>query len=240
MKYIYILALLFLSNCVKKELTAQQIVNKSIENTGVNKVANATISFDFRDKHYKAVRSNGLYTLSSTKDSVIDILTNDAFTRRIKEKTIQLSDSIANLYANAVNSVHYFSVLPLGLNDKAVNKTKLPSVTINDKEYYKIKVTFSENGGGEDFEDVFIYWFNKNTFFLEFIAYSYKTNGGGMRFRSLKEQHIKEGILFVDYYNYKPKDESIALINIDKAFENNQLEQVSEIVLKYIQVKLNP
>lgn len=236
MKYIYIIAFFLLSTCVKKEFTAQQIIDKSIENSGVNQVANALISFDFRDNSYSAKRKNGLYTLTRTKDSVADILTNGNFTRIINKKKIELSDSVANLYANSVNSVHYFSVLPFGLNDKAVRKKSLPSVTINGQQYYKIKVTFLENGGGEDFEDVFIYWFNKETFFLEFIAYSYKTNGGGMRFREVKEQFTKEGIRFTNYNNYKPKDKSIHLINIDKAFENNQLEKVSEIVLKNIKV----
>ena len=238
MKYFYIIALVFMVACAKKEFTAQQIVDKSIKNAGLDKVANATISFDFRDKHYVASRKKGVYILIRTKDSVIDLLTNKGFIRKIHKKTIPLKDSIANIYANSVNSVHYFSVLPFGLNDKAVYKTKLPNVTINGKTYYKIQVTFSEESGGEDFEDVFIYWFNTETFLLEFIAYSYKTNGGGIRFRDIKNQTIKEGIRFVDFYNYKPKNESIQLVDIDKAFENNQLEKVSEIVLKNIKVRL--
>jgi hypothetical protein len=183
--------------CAKKEFTAQQIVDESIKNAGLDKVANATISFDFRDKHYVASRKKGVYILIRTKDSVIDLLTNKGFIRKIHKKTIPLKDSIANIYANSVNSVHYFSVLPFGLNDKAVYKTKLPNVTINGKTYYKIQVTFSE-----------------------------------------ENQTIKEGIRFVDFYNYKPKNESIQLVDIDKAFENKQLEKVSEIVLKNIKVRL--
>ena len=150
----------------------------------------------------------------------------------------KLSETNILKYSNSVNSVHYFSVLPFGLNDKAVHKKQLKSSTVKGKEYYKIEVTFSENGGGEDFEDVFIYWIGKEDFLVDYLAYSYNTNGGGKRFRVLKEQCIKNGIRFVDYYNYKPLNENISLIDIDKAYENEELKKVSEIVLKEIKVTI--
>ena len=134
--------------------------------------------------------------------------------------------------------MHYFSILPFGLNDAAVKKRLLNSTVINNKAYYKIEITFAENGGGQDFEDVFIYWIGKNDFLIDYLAYSFHTNGGGMRFRVLKEQCIIKGIRFVDYYNYKPKIKTIPLIELDKAFENKQLEKVSEIILEDISVKI--
>ena len=117
-----------------------------------------------------------------------------------------------------------------------MQKKLLPSSTIKGKEYYKIEITFSKDGGGEDFEDVFIYWVGKKDFLIDYLAYSYHTNGGGKRFRVLKEQCNVKGIRFVDYHNYKPLNKKVSLINIDKAFENNQLKKVSEIILKDIEV----
>jgi hypothetical protein len=149
-----------------------------------------------------------------------------------------VADTMAFKYSNSINSVHYFSVLPFGLNDKAVHKKLLPSLTIKGKEYYKVEVTFSEKGGGEDFEDVFVYWIGKSDFLIDYLAYSYHTNGGGKRFRVLKEQCNINGIRFVDYHNYKTLNANLKLVNLDKAFENSQLKKVSEIVLENITVKL--
>jgi len=149
-----------------------------------------------------------------------------------------VADSMAPRYSNSINSVHYFSVLPFGLNDKAVQKKLLKPTTLMGKEYYKVEVTFSKNGGGEDFEDVFIYWVGKEDFLIDYLAYSYHTNNGGKRFRVLKEQCVKNGIRFVDYHNYKPLRKTISLIDIDKAFENKQLKKVSEIILEDINVRL--
>lgn len=240
MRCFLFLFLIFAISCKPSEinLAAQEIIDKTIMYSGADKVANSEISFQFRDKTYFAYRENGEYKLIREFDSIIDGLTNDGFKRFINFKEQELSSEKVTSYSNSVNSVHYFSVLPFGLNDKAVHKKLLPSSIVNTKQYYKIEVTFSEEGGGEDFEDVFIYWIGKENFLIDYMAYSYQTNNGGKRFRVLKEQCSKNGIRFVDYHNYKPINKKVKLIDLDKYFESNQLEKVSEIILKNIEVKI--
>jgi hypothetical protein len=246
MRYLFILlfALVCSFKLSDKKLTAQQIIDKTMVASGADKVANSQITFKFRDKKYIALRKKGYFKLgrvykNKSLEMIEDLVSNDGYSRYLNGHEFpELEELTAKNNKNAVNSVHYFSVLPYGLNDKAVRKKLLPSSTVKGKEYYKIEVTFSENGGGEDFEDVFIYWIGKKDFLIDYLAYSYHTNGGGKRFRVLKEQCSKNGIRFVDYHNYKPLNKSISLIDSDKAFENNQLEKVSEIVLEDIEVKI--
>ena len=234
---------LFIS-CATKEtpLTAQQIIDKTILRSGADKVKNAQIRFQFRDKKYIAIRKNGDFRLERTFNkatSIIkDVISNNGFNRFVDSLPFVVVDSMAVKYRNSVNSVHYFSVLPFGLNDKAVKKKILPSSTINGIAYYKVEISFSENGGGEDFEDVFIYWIGKENFLIDYLAYSFHTNGGGKRFRVLKEQCNKNGIRFVDYHNYKPLNIDVPLIDLDVSFEKKQLKKVSEIILKNIEVTL--
>ena len=240
MKYISLLFLVVLMSCKPKEttLTAQQIIDKTLSHSGASKISNSIISFNFRDKSYRAERKNGVFKLTRMFDSIEDVVTNLGFERYIHQKKQELSSNNVFKYANSVNSVHYFSVLPYGLNDKAVQKTLLPSVSVKGKEYYKVEVTFSKEGGGNDFEDVFVYWIGKDDFLVDFLAYSYHTNQGGMRFRALKKQCVKNGVRFVDYINYKPLSKDTDLLDIDIAFEKNQLKKVSEIILKDIQVTI--
>lgn len=240
MKYLFLVAISLLISCqtAKKELTAQEIIDKAMMVAGADKVANADISFDFRDKSYEAIRKNGVFQLKRSFDSITDVLSNQGFQRFVHGNQIQLSDSLANVYANSVNSVHYFSVLPYGLNDAAVRKKLLPSTDIQGKEYYKIEVSFSENGGGEDFEDVFIYWIDSQSFKMDYLAYSFHTNGGGKRFRAIKNAALVEGIRFVNFDNYQPTNEAISLSDLDAAFEKKQLKKISEVVLENIQLRL--
>jgi hypothetical protein len=244
MKYLPFFYSLFLIGCTpsEKKITAQQVIDKTILFSGADKVDASEISFKFRDKVYSATRKNGSFKLfrSFTTDSlaIVEVLTNDGYKRSINAQVVQVADSMVSRYRNSINSVHYFSVLPFGLNDKAVQKKLLKPTTLMGKEYYKVEVTFSKNGGGEDFEDVFIYWVGKEDFLIDYLAYSYHTNNGGKRLRILKEQCVKNGIRFVDYHNYKPLKNTISLIDIDKAFENKQLAKVSEIILEDINVRL--
>ena len=96
-------------------------------------------------------------------------------------------------FSESVNSVHYFSILPYGLNDKAVQKKLLGETKIRGDNYYKIQITFSKENGGVDFDDIFIYWIRKGDFKIGYIAYLFHTNGGGMRFREVRKEHIIAG-----------------------------------------------
>lgn len=239
MRFLYISLLLLVVSC-KPKFTAQEIIDKSIEYSKLNEIENATISFNFRKNSYEATRKNGTFELVRVikNDSVNtkDILSNDSFKRFVNDSLVELSEKDKNRYSNSVNSVHYFSVLPLGLNDKAVQKKLLEPVIIKGKEYYKVRVTFTEEGGGEDFDDVFIYWFAKDSFQLDYLAYKYHTNGGGVRFRDVKEEKVVKGIRFVNYNNYKPLDKDIDFYTIDNLYKEGKLKKLSEIVLEDIQV----
>jgi len=225
-----------------KMLSAQEIVDRSIIASGADKISTAIINFNFRDRYYSATRNKGKFSLIriTKKDSIEtkDILSNNGFERYRNDEFIIVPDSMTTRYSGSINSVHYFSVLPYGLNDAAVKKKLLKEATIKGKTYYKIEVRFSEDGGGEDFDDVFVYWINKQDFKIDYLAYSFHVNGGGKRFREATNERIVNGIRFVDNNNYKAKNASTKLENLDKAFENSGLEKLSEINLKNVQVVL--
>lgn len=223
-----------------KALTAQEIVDKSIEATGGQLFENRTVSFDFRDRHYISEMKGKKKTLTRIlKNDTIhlrDVRTIDGLKRFVSDSLVTLSDSLANVYANSVNSVHYFSKLPYGLNDPAVKKEKIGEITIDQKPYYKVKVTFEQAGGGDDFDDTYIYWINKNTFIPDYLGYSFHVNGGGTRFRVAYNERIINGIRFVDYENLKPKNSNASIFDADSLYLNGGLELLSKIELKNIKV----
>lgn len=232
---------LFLGSCEssKRDMTADEIVNKAINVAGGTKIEKSSYTFQFRDKTYSAARYNGTYSLTREfQDSIgyiQDYMDNKGFERYINKERVMLADSTTAILSASVNSVHYFAILPHGLNDDAVNKRLLGSVFINKIPYYKIKVTFNKNGGGEDFEDEFIYWINKETFKLDYLAYSYEEDDGvGFRFREALNERYVAGLRFVDYNNYKSETEGISVEDLDDLFEKKQLKLLSKIKLENI------
>lgn len=243
MRRIYIsLVLISLIACQEKEKspTAQEIVDNSIEVSGGKNYLNSNVDFDFRDIHYSSKLEDGHKVLQRVIKNdtavIVDRKANTGFERFVNDSLIILADTTANKYANSVNSVHYFAYLPFGLNDGAVKKELLGKVAIKDRTYYKVKVTFSEEGGGDDFDDVYVYWFNTETFKPDYLAYEFHVNGGGQRFREAYNERYIGDIRFVDYKNYKPKVENTSIFKIDSLYINDQLELLSNIALENVKV----
>ncbi len=237
----FFIALTLSCNDVDKSITAQQIVDKAILVSGGAHYTKSQTSFFFRDRKYVSSVKEGKTILKrftfSDSLAIADIKEGSKFQRFFNDSLLKLPDSIENRYANAVNSVHYFAKLPYGLNDNAVNKELMGEVTIKGKQYYKLKVTFDENGGGDDFEDTYLYWFGKESFKPDYLAYDFHVNGGGIRFREAYNERYVNEIRFVDYRNYKADPKKDDLMDVDRLFEEGSLELLSKIELKDVEVK---
>ncbi len=222
---------------------AQEIIDKAIASHGGQLLMGKSVEFDFRQRHYSAVRTPDrfVYTRSWQDDSlgfVQDTLVNSIDHTQYRDGTeVALNEEWHGRYGNSVNSVLYFTQLPFGLNDPAVRKTYLDEVKINDKVYHKIKVTFAQEGGGDDFEDVYIYWIDAEGFTMDYLAYEYHTEGGGVRFREAINRRTIEGIVFQDYINYKPQEKGMPVTQTDSLFEAGALQELSRIINENIVVE---
>ena len=245
MKYSILIVLsLVLWSCgpsEKKTLSAQEIVDKAIEVSGGEAHHSAQISFRFRNMEYAAEGKGNQRILKRMFDedgaAVIDIKDSDKLARYKNDLPVQLSDSMAQIYANSVNSVHYFAKLPYGLNDKAVHKKLLGLEEIKGKTYHKIQVTFDQANGGEDFEDTYVYWIDLESFKPMYLAYDFIVDGGGVRFREAFNERYIDGVRFVDYKNYKPSQETTTVYTTAKQFEAGTLSVLSTIELEDIRVR---
>jgi len=241
-KFLSVLIICVAVSChqTEKKISTQEIVDQSIEISGGKLHESSTISFEFRGKTYISKMDGNQKVLKrlTHNDSIqlFDILTGEKFQRFENDSLIMLPDSISRKYSNSVNSVHYFSKLPYGLNDPAVRKEFLGEIEINGKAYYKIKVTFEKEGGGDDFDDTYLYWFNQETLKADYLAYDFHVDGGGMRFREAYNERYIGDIRFVDYYNSKPKNSNASLMQIDSLFIKDQLQLLSKIELKKITI----
>lgn len=219
---------------------AQQIVDQAIAAHGGDRYENLQASYIFRDRLYTAQLNAGTYELSRQfmqGDSLIlDVLTNDGFTRLINGKNIEVADTMATKYSNSINSVHYFALLPYRLNDEAVHKKYVGTTTIKNTLYEVVQVTFSEEKGGEDFEDVYYYWFHQDQHTLDYLAYNFIVDGGGVRFRQAYNSRVVNGIRFQDYVNFKTA-KGTALETLPALFERQQLQELSTIELEKVTVE---
>lgn len=227
---------------LRRKTEAEKVVDQAIQAHGGKLFQSAIISFDFRERHYEIFKSPERFryvrAFSGEAGQVVDVLDNEGFIRKVNGEEVDLTEKNRDAYSNSVNSVAYFAFLPYGLNDPAVIKTHLGVTQLDGKSYQLVKVTFEKEGGGEDFNDEFIYWINQENSRMDYLAYTYHTDGGGIRFRKAKNQREVSGIVFQDYDNYKPEDETVPLEEIQFLYEEGKLELLSEILLENINVEL--
>lgn len=244
MKQLTIVFLFLIFGCEQKTSfpSADEIVAKAIAEKCSGNCEQVEIQFDFRGRTYKSRRTGGLFQYERiTPDSLgilKDVLDNTSFHRYRNDSLLVVADSMAAKYANSVNSVHYFSQLPYGLNDPAVIKELVDTTSVKGEPYYRVKVRFQKEGGGKDFEDEFLYWIHRTNYTVDFLAYNYITDGGGVRFREAYNPRVLEGIRFVDYRNYKPNSKETTLESLDSLFVNGELKLLSSIENTNISVRL--
>lgn len=216
---------------------ADSIVNETIEAHGGKLYDTADYSFIFRGKKYRIQNSGSDYSYSSEiqkGDSLIkDVMTANKFERTINSNLQTLSKEDSGTYGEALNSVIYFATLPYKLQDASVNKEFIEETTIKGKQYDVIQVTFGQDGGGKDFDDEYHYWINKDTHKIDYLAYNYVVNDGGVRFRSAFNTRVIDGVTFQDYINYEAPVKT-ALKDLPKLYEQGKLKEVSQILTEKV------
>ncbi|MFK8007059.1 MAG: DUF6503 family protein [Saprospiraceae bacterium] len=239
--FLLFLSIFFLTACNSTKNTnsssaqlsqEEMILQKVVEAHGGAKYQTAHFSFTFRKKNYtfKNNKDQFRYSVTSKKDGkeIIDILENGILKRKVNGVETELSEKQISAYSGSLNSVIYFATLPYKLQDKAVKKSYQGTTTIKGKTYEILEIRFEQEGGGRDHDDVFHYWINQENHVIDYLAYNYQVNGGGVRFRSAYNSRNIRGIIFQDYVNYKAKV-GTPLADLPKLFEQGKLKELSRI-----------
>lgn len=244
--FLIVFAFLFIVGCQsptteEQKNLAQYAVDQSIAFHQLEGIENASYSFDFRDMHYTYEKNQGRFTYTRTQtdslgQKVVDKLTNEGLTRTIDGELANITEEKRIAYTESVNSVIYFFHLPYGLNDAAVIKQYNGLVTIKNKQYHEVEITFQQEGGGTDYTDVFLYWFDETDFSMDYMGYLYHTDGGGMRFREAINQRRVNDALIQDYINLKPEDEDIDIHELDDLYNAGKLIELSRIINENVKI----
>lgn len=217
----------------------QKIIDNAIEAHGGDRYKNFKATYDFRKYHLILEHRNGLFRYErsyadSAGQRVQEILSNNGLQRLVNNKPQTLDSAQHKRYSEAVNAVSYFVLLPYKLNDPAVIKEYAGASTVDGQPYHKIRVSFSKEGGGPDYKDVFFYWIHQKNNTMDYLAYS----EGGPRFRKAVKVNTVGGIRFQDYANYKSDEKDTTSVGrYDEKYQRNELELLSRIEHQNIRVE---
>jgi hypothetical protein len=191
--------------------TAQAVVDSAIAAHGGDVLDRAVVSFNFRGDDYRIRQDEGRFhyrrTYSDSLNRTIrEGITNDQVYRVVDGDTVSLAEEEKSAVETTVNSVTYFALLPSPLDDPAVQPEYSGRDTLAGVPYHRIRVTFRKEGGGKDWQDVFMYWFRTDTYEMDFLSYAFglapDDEDTGTRFREAYNVRRINGVRVADYKNY--------------------------------------
>jgi hypothetical protein len=230
----------FLPGCGAPDPAAQAVA-EAIERHGGEVFRDMDVTFNFRETRFRVIQDGGLFRYERSYvgpggEGVLEALSNEGVERLVDGSPVPLDQADRNRISTAVNSVVYFGFLPFRLQDPAVVLRDLGEVSVYDRPYRKVEVTFHEEGGGDDWEDRFVYWFHRDDRTLDYLAYRYSRDGGGTRFRRAVNRRAVGGLLLQDYENYAGVQDVEDIADYDQLLEQGRLRLVSVVELEDVVV----
>lgn len=225
---------------------ADSIVQAAIAAHGGDVLERAVVTFDFRGIDFHVERNGGQYRYERTYTdslghSVREVLTNDSLYRVVGDERVALTADERDAVRVDINSVPYFALLPYNLQDPAVQSAYSGVDTLDGTPYHRIRVTFQQEGGGQDWQDVFMYWFAQDDLSMDYLAYAYGFGPDeeyGTRFREAYDVRTIEGVRFADYRNYSTPGDSLRdLTRYPDYFAGDSLELISRVETDSVQVQ---
>ena len=215
---------------------AREVIRASIRAHGMDRLRSATATFTFRGTRYRMTRNRGRFiyerAVATDRGPAREVLDNAGYRLTQNGRAVAVPAAASDARRRSLNSVVYFASLPLVLEDPAVRVRGLGEVTVNARRLRVVEVTFTADGGGDDHDDVFRYWFDKETKRLTYLAYRFKTGTGGVRFRAATDFVEAGGVTFVNWSNFGVDGRTLPLGELPALWSAGKLPKLSEIVIE--------
>lgn len=225
---------------------ARAIVEKAVAFHGGERFEASETSFVIASKsgefRVEVRRDGGLYrhaVVADTREGERRVtVTNDTVEVTVDGKPRRLPAAEEQRWRDHVSARVWFPFLPYGLLSEGVylhdrGLEEWPAEGGGTRELHRVKVTF-QPGSSTDADDEYLFWFDPETGRLEQLAYSF---AGGLRFREAKNFRRVGGLLFSDQENLGVDEEGRRVDEITPELVATELEPISTIELREIEVE---
>jgi len=223
-----------------KELSAEDILEKTIIAHGGDSYNNSIITFGLDDLQYKLLRNNTVRQSEITRhiDSTVYKATyKNGYTQHYINDIEQQETYFSKKFIDArLDGFSFIFSIPHSLKRNSIKLKKLEDVKIKNINYYVVKAT-EEIIDKNDINE-FIIYVNPKTFLVEYTAQEYDLHLNLKIFKRAHNTRTIENIVFSDYYLFKPHLDTTKLENLYKYFNVNDLKELNHHTYKSINVTL--
>ncbi|NND88766.1 MAG: hypothetical protein HKM28_05925 [Flavobacteriaceae bacterium] len=246
MKYpsILLLSLMFFAACsTEPQISADTILEKSIEAAGGEDFFHSTISFSIEDYEYVLKRDGYLTDFSLTReiDTTIYFSTYKGGLMHYYVNGVEEPESMqSRKFLDArLDGFTFLSSMPHVFNENGTIVERLENVTIQQKEYYTLRITYKHQEGMED-RNIFYLYIDPDTFYIDYVAFKLDVYQNFQNFRRNYNRRKIEGILFSDFYSFYPHDQSMPLDSLYHYYNKRDVREGPATEYKNISVEIQP
>ncbi|PQB04951.1 DUF6503 family protein [Aureitalea marina] len=221
----------------KNEISAQQIIERSIESYGGEAFFNSVVSFEVDDLKYNLIRKDHItdFTVSRLKDSMdlVGRYQNGLLEYYVDGELQELGTYNLRILRGKLDGFTYMNSIPHILIQNAITLTRMADVTIRNKPQLVVEAKWLKIEDQD--QDILYLYLDPETYRINYTAEQLEVTGGYPQFKRYFNFQEVNGLLFADYYSFARKD-SVELDKMYQRFELADLRELDQINLKDIEV----
>lgn len=225
-----------------EELSAEFILDKSIEASGGEDFFHSTITFSIDDLDYELKRDGLLTDFSLTKvaDTVTYFSTYKGGLMTYYENDVEIPESMqSRKFLDArLDGFTFLTSIPHVFKENAVILERQDDVMIQQKPYHSLKITYKHQQDIEEKNTFFLY-INPSSYIVEFIAFKFDLYQHFPNFQRLYNHRKINGILFSDYFSFYPTDQEVPLEQLYQLYNQREVREGTNIKYTDVTVEIN-
>jgi len=241
-KILFISTLALLTSCTSTpDITAEELLEKTIETLGKRALYNSELSFMEREISYTSLRSKYQYeyTMKRSVDTINYFAKsyNGGFEYTENGVPVSYGATSGQLEKDLID-LNQFMILPANFeNDNAVLLNLKNDISIDGIEYYVLHISF-KNQMPTDLAGNYNLYIAKDTYEIDFIGYDSLATEGRFFLKEAFNKRVLNGVSFSDYRTYISQKNISTIDSLPVLLGKNQLVLRNPLVIKNINVKL--
>lgn len=228
----------------KSTVTAQELLDLSVKASGLDKLYNATLTFEKKGVKYSAMRDQYAYEFRMTRiKNGIDYLaiaSNGNFEYTENGEAVSYGSQNSLLEHKLIFDNNLMAIPRLFQNDNSITVTSVGQVEVKNIDYRVLQIHFKGQLPSDKMRNVRVY-ISPKSLLPDYICYSYGDNTRLLWMENTKRHNIDDVIIsdFVTYISKKGTDNHDDMVSYVNTGALQQTERIEFKNLKLIENKSN-
>jgi len=226
---------------LKPVVTAEKLIDLSVKAAGLDKLYNATLTFEKKGVNYSAKRDGYAYEYIMTRTKkgkkYVAIASNGNFEYTEDGKYVSYGSQNTLLEQKLIFDNNLLAIPKLFKNDNSISASVVGQIEVKNIDYHVIQIHFKDQLPSDQMRNVRVY-INPKSLLPDYICYAY---GDVTRLLWMESttRHNLDGLIVSDYKTYIPRKATDKHSDMVLYFNTGALKETEHVKYKNLQLISN-